>query len=193
MSPVRLAAFSGSTREGSTNTKLVGAIAAIASEMGADVNVISLADHAAPLYDPELEAKSGIPESIKALQAIWTGSDAIFVASPEYNGSVTPLLKNTIDWISRVSIEGEERSLAFRKPVWSLGAVSPGSQGGVNSLYQLRPIVARLGAIVMPEQLTVGDGFSAFTDDGGFTNERTTGLAQTQVARLLDVAGKLKA
>ena len=192
MTTVRLTCFSGSTREGSLNTKLATIIAGMARAKGADVHHLSLADYPAPLYHEAYEREHGVPEPIKALQAEWVRSDAIFVASAEYNGSITPLMKNTIDWVSRVKVEGEPGSLAFKKPVWSLGAVSPGVQGGVNSLYQLRPIIARLGAIVMPEQLTVGGGASAFNEDDSFANARTVGLAEAQLDRLLDVAAKLK-
>ncbi|MGD1888302.1 MAG: NADPH-dependent FMN reductase [Cohaesibacteraceae bacterium] len=192
MSSVRLLALSGSTRDGSVNTKLASTITSMASNVGFDAVQISLADHPAPLFDADWEKQNGPPEPIKALQALMVEQDAIFVASPEYNGGITPLLKNTIDWLSRVRVEGQPGSLVFKKPVWSLGAVSPGVQGGVNSLYQLRPTITRLGAIVMPEQLTVGGGASAFNEDGSFANDRTINLATAQLERLFDVAGKLK-
>lgn len=192
MSSIRFLALSGSTRDGSVNTQLATTITAMAAELGFETRQISLADYPAPLYDGDLEKAEGVPAPIKALQALMVEQDAIFVASPEYNGGITPLLKNTIDWLSRVSVEGEPRSLVFNKPVWAIGAVSPGVQGGVNSLYQLRPTVTRLGAIVLPEQLTIGGGASAFNEDGTFANERTVSLAKAQLERLHHVAGRLK-
>ena len=192
MSQIRFLALSGSTRDGSVNTQLAATVTAMATEVGFQASQISLADHPAPLFDADWEKANGVPDPIKALQALMVEQDAIFVASAEYNGGITPLLKNTIDWLSRVKVEGEPGSHVFRKPVWSLGAASPGVQGGVNSLYQLRPTIMRLGAIVMPEQLTIGGGASAFNEDGSFANDRTVSLARAQLERLLHVAGKLK-
>ncbi|MEM1288004.1 MAG: NAD(P)H-dependent oxidoreductase [Pseudomonadota bacterium] len=189
MSNVTFLALSGSTRPGSVNTMLANAMVERAKKAGADAKLISLKDYPAPLYDTELESADGVPSSIKQLYDLIASTSAIFVASPEYNGGYTPLLKNTIDWMSRVKSESGH---AFRDPLYSLGAVSPGVQGGVNGLYQLRPTIARLGAIVMPEQLTIGGGASAFGDDGDFTNERTQGLADAQLSRLLETAAKLK-
>ncbi|MBV6659063.1 MAG: NAD(P)H-dependent oxidoreductase [Devosiaceae bacterium] len=189
MSTVSFLAFSGSTRQGSLNTRLAAAVTARAAKLGADAQHISLADYPAPLFDPTWEAENGVPEPIVELHKLVSAQDAVFIASPEYNGGYTPLLKNTIDWLSRVKAEGRH---PFRSPVYSLGAVSPGVQGGVNGLFQLRPTIARLGAIVMPEQITLGGGGSAFDDKGDFTNERTESLAQAQLTRLLAVAGKLK-
>lgn len=190
MSKVKFLALSGSTRPGSVNTMLAAAMTNRAEGAGADAQQISLKDYPAPLYDPELEGAEGVPQAITDLYDLIASQDAVFIASPEYNGGYTPLLKNTIDWMSRVKSESGH---AFRDPVYSLGAVSPGVQGGVNGLYQLRPTIARLGAIVMPEQVTLGGGASAFGDDGDFTNERTRGLADGQIKRLIETASKLKA
>ncbi|MEM1302576.1 MAG: NAD(P)H-dependent oxidoreductase [Pseudomonadota bacterium] len=186
---VSFLALSGSTRPGSLNTMLATTMTKLAADMGADATLISLAQYPAPLFDQEFEAANGIPQPIQELYTLIAAQDAVFLASPEYNGGYTPLLKNTIDWLSRVKPDGRH---AFRDPVYSLGAVSPGMQGGVNGLYQLRPTIARLGAIVMPEQLTIGGGASGFGEAGGFSNDRTTSLAQAQLQRLLAVAGKLK-
>ena len=189
MSAVSLLLFAGSTRPGSINTKLAAAVAAMAAGIGFAARHISLADYPAPLYDPQLDAAEGPPESIVALYGLIANSDAVFLASPEYNGGYTPLMKNTIDWLSRVKADGRH---AFRDPVYSLGATSPGLQAGINGLFQLRPTIARLGAIVMPEQLTVPNGPSAFKEDGSFENERTVSLAKAQLERLHHVAGRLK-
>ena len=189
MSPIAFLAFSGSTRAGSYNTQLAAAMVARASALGAQATLVSLADHPAPLYDSDWEDANGVPEPIVGLYRLLAAQDAVFIASPEYNGGYTPLLKNTIDWLSRVKADGRH---AFRDPLYSLGAASPGAQGGLNGLHALRPTINRLGAITMPEQLTIASAGSAFGEDGDFTNERTQSLAQAQLTRLFAVAGKLR-
>ena len=186
MNPVKLVAFSGSTRDGSHNTRLATAVSSIAADLGADVTHISLKDYPAPLFDPDWEKENGIPVSVTELGALMMASDAAFLASPEYNSGVTPLLKNTIDWLSRL------KPHPFKETLFSLGGASPGSLGGVRGLFALRTTLVGLNAIVMPEQLTVGGAGSAFNEDGSFSNERTQSLASAQLERLIDVAGKLR-
>ena len=187
--PVAFLAFSGSTRQGSFNTKLASAMAARASARGARATLVSLADHPAPLYDAAWEAAHGVPEPIHRLHDLLAAQDAVFIATPEYNGGTTPLLKNTLDWLSRVKTEGRH---PFRDPVYALGAASPGAQGGINALYALRPTVSRLGAIVMPEQLTIAGAPSAFDEQGDFAVPRTRDLADALLDRLLHVAARLR-
>lgn len=187
MSSIKLLAFSGSTRTGSLNTKLATAIANLAKELGADVTQLALSDYPAPLFDADWQADNSVPQSITDLAALMDQHDAVFIASPEYNSGVAPLLKNTIDWLSRL------KPHPFKKPVFSLGAASPGTLGGVRGLASLRVTLVGLGAITMPEQLTVGGAGTAFNEDGSFANERSQGFAKAQLERLIDVAGKLKA
>lgn len=187
MSAVKLLVFSGSTRQGSHNTKLATAVAMMAGSLGADVNQISLADHEAPLFHQDWERENGVPQTVADLGALMTESDAAFIASPEYNSGVTPLLKNTIDWLSRL------KPHPIKETVFSLGGASPGMLGGIRGLFALRTTLVGLNAIVMPEQLTVGGAASAFNEDGSFTNERTVSLATAQLERLISVAGKLRA
>lgn len=187
MSAAKLLVFSGSTRNGSLNTKLASAIANLAKELGFDVTLISLSDYAAPLFDPDWEAENGVPQTIFDLGALIDEHDAVFIASPEYNSGLTPLLKNTIDWLSRL------KPHPIKAPVFSLGGASPGVLGGIRGLFSLRATLVGLNAIVMPEQLTVGGAGSAFNEDGTFAVERTQGFAKAQLERLLDVAAKLKA
>ncbi len=186
MSAVKLLVFSGSTRQGSHNTKLATAVSALASDLGADVTHISLSDYSAPLFDPDWEKENGIPQTIIDLGALMTDADAAFIASPEYNSGQTPLLKNTIDWLSRL------KPHPFKETLFSLGGASPGAMGGIRGLFSLRTTLVGLNAIVMPEQLTVGGAASAFNDDGGFANERSADFANVQLARTLDVARKLR-
>lgn len=186
MSAVKLLVFSGSTRQGSHNTKLATAVASMASDLGADSTLVSLADYPAPLFDPDWEKENGAPQTILNLGALMAASDAAFIASPEYNSGQTPLLKNTIDWLSRL------KPHPFKETLFSLGGASPGTLGGIRGLFSLRTTLVGLNAIVMPEQLTVGGAASAFNEDGGFANERSADFANAQLERLIDVAGKLR-
>lgn len=187
MSSIKLLVFSGSTRKGSVNTKLATAVTNLAKDMGADVTQIVLSDYPAPLFDADWEAENGVPQPIKDLGTLMGDHDAVFIASPEYNSGLTPLLKNTVDWLSRL------KPHPIKAPIFSLGGASPGVLGGVRGLVSLRMTLVGLNAIVLPEQLSVGGAGSAFHEDGSFVAERTQGFAQAQLERLLEVAGKLKA
>src|ERR1700760_1974754 len=98
---IRILAFSGSTRRGSFNQKLLNIAAHGAAEAGANITHISLNDYPLPIYDADLESQSGLPANAEALQKLVAEHDALLIASPEYNGGYTALLKNTLDWLSR--------------------------------------------------------------------------------------------
>jgi chromate reductase len=130
MSAVKLLVFSGSTRQGSHNTKLATAVAAMAGDLGAKVTLISLADFEAPLFNQDWERENGVPQTITDLGALMAESDAAFIASPEYNSGVTPLLKNTIDWLSRL------KPHPIKETVFSLGGASPGMLGAFAAFFR---------------------------------------------------------
>ena len=187
MLPVSLLVFSGSTRQGSFNTALATAITHMARDLGAAPTQVSLADYPAPLFDPDWEKANGVPETIRSLGALMARSDAAFIASPEYNSGLTPLLKNTIDWLSRLSPH------PFRDTLFAIGGASPGALGTARALPSLRTTLIGLDAIVMPGQLAIGSAAGAFNEDGSLANERTRGFATAQLERLISVAQKLRA
>ncbi|WP_425088996.1 NADPH-dependent FMN reductase [Stappia sp.] len=189
MKDVRILTFSGSTRSGSYNTRLAELVTRTASEAGAEATRISLADYPMPIYNGDLEANEGVPEAAKALKEVMQAHHGIFIASPEYNTSVSPLLKNTLDWVSRLSADGEPPAAAFKSRVFALGAASPGALGGIRGLMGLRTIMEiGYGALVIPEMSTVPAAASAFDDDGALSNERAAGLLEAMVKRLIDEA-----
>jgi NAD(P)H-dependent FMN reductase len=189
MTTVRILTFSGSIRSGSFNTKLADLVARRAAAAGAEVTQVSLADYPMPIYNGDLEKDEGVPEAAKALKKVMQAHDGIFIASPEYNTSVSPLLKNTLDWVSRLSDEGEPPAAAFRNRVFALGAASPGALGGIRGLMGLRTIMEiGLGALVIPDMSTVPAAASAFDDDGSLSNERAAGLLDAMVKRLISEA-----
>ena len=183
---LRILAFAGSTHRESVNKKVVRVAAAGAREAGADVTEIDLRDYRLPVFDQDDELEQGKPENAKALKQLMIDHHAFLIAAPEYNSSVTGVLKNSIDWVSRPD-EGEAAPLvAFRGKVVTLMSASPGAFGGLRGLVHLRSILGNLGCIVLPDQAAVPKAHEAFTDDGTLVDDaqhqRILGLGRTLAA-----------
>lgn len=171
--PTPLLVFAGSTRAQSFNRRLARVAADLGREAGAAVTHIELADFDLPLYNADLEAQ-GAPRDVVRLKEIFHAHPAWVVCSPEYNGSYTGLLKNTIDWVSS-PIKGD--------PVWSSGtkpfagkvvgllAASPGALGGLRSLSHLAPLLMNLQCWVSPRQFALAKAGEAFSAEGQLVNE----------------------
>ncbi|HEY0292945.1 MAG TPA: NAD(P)H-dependent oxidoreductase [Hansschlegelia sp.] len=188
----KIVVFAGSVRTGSINEKLAAAAAVALAAAGAEVAHISLKDYPLPLYDADLQAREGVPGAADRLVDLFLGAEGVFVASPEYNASFSPLLKNTFDWMSRVNREGLPPLPAFKKRVFALGAVSNGAMGGYRGLTQLRTMMELgLGALVLPDMAAVGNSAEAFDAEGRLANPRTAAFFDTVIAKLLDHAGRL--
>ena len=161
MSKPKILAFSGSTRNGSLNSRLATIVANELRIAGGEVNLISLSDYPLPIYDGDFEKENSVPEQAHQLHELFRTHQGIFIACPEYNGGYTPLLKNTIDWISRIKVEGEQS--VFKNRIFALGAATPGGLGGIRGLIGIRPVLeVALGAMVLPDQLIIpkaGDVF----------------------------------
>lgn len=191
---INLVCLSGSVREGSLNTKLAAAAAATAASLGANAKCLDLRDYAMPIYDGDLETRGGPPAAAKALKAELERHQAVFIACPEYNASITPLMKNTLDWVSRVRAEGEEPLQVFRTRVFAIGAASPGGYGGMRSLLAMRTVLEiGLGALVIPEQIAVANAGQAFGEDAALKDERMRSLLTRVMERLIATAGRLAA
>ncbi|MBN8549101.1 MAG: NAD(P)H-dependent oxidoreductase, partial [Deltaproteobacteria bacterium] len=134
---VKILAFSGALRAESFNHKLLLVAVQGAKDAGADVTVISLRDYPMPLYDQEIEDATGIPEHAKRFKELMKSHHGFLIASPEYNSSVTAVLKNSLDWASRME-DGEKELAAFSGKVAGLISASPGSLGGLRGLAHLR-------------------------------------------------------
>jgi len=162
-------AFAGSTRQDSFNARLVAAAAEGARKSGADVTLISLSDYAMPLYDGDLEAEGGLPESALKLKALFEKADGFLIASPEYNSGYSAVLKNTLDWISR-PVEGEAmlQQFAGRKAV--IMAASPGGLGGLRGLYQLRALLQNMQVTVLPQMHALAQAHEKFAADGSLND-----------------------
>ena len=181
--------FAGSIRTGSFNARLAALAAKELARGQAEVTRISLVDYPMPLYDGDLETRSGPPENAVKLKRLFAAHHGVFIASPEYNASVAPLLKNTLDWVSRVRENKEPPLAAYRDRVFALGAASNGTYGGVRSLMALRHVLELgCGALVIPEQIAVREAASAFDEDDALKDERAAGLLTRVTARLVDLA-----
>jgi chromate reductase len=159
----KVLAFSGSTREESYNQKLINDAAKIASSLGAEVTVIHLNDYPMPFYDGDLEAKNGLPEYAKKLRNLMIASDAIIIATPEYNNSISAVLKNSIDWASR-SETGTPSRAAFSGKRFALMSASPGSHGGIRGLTHLKAIIEDIGGSVISKQLALPSAHIYFSN-----------------------------
>ena len=184
----KILAFAGSSRIDSFNKKAVALAAAGAREDGAEVTLLDLRDYRLPLFDQDEEGADGLPANALELKTIFGMHNGLIIASPEYNSSVTPLLKNTIDWISRPA-PGEPSLAAFRGKVASLVSASPGALGGLRGLVHLRAILGNIGVIVLPDQLAIAKAHEAFDDKGELKDPRQqTSIRQIgrQLAETLD-------
>jgi NAD(P)H-dependent FMN reductase len=167
----KILAFAGSTRIDSFNKKLVKVAAAGAMENGADVTVIDLRDFAMPLYDADLEQKEGLPSNARKLKDLMLSHQGFLISSPEYNSSISGVLKNTIDWTSRQS-EGEEPLACFKGKVAGIMSASPGGLGGLRGLVHVRAILENINVLVIPEQVAIAKAHEAFNSDGTLKDKK---------------------
>ena len=183
----KILAFAGSTRRGSWNRKLIQVAVDATRAAGGDVSLIDLAEYPLPLYDGDLEEREGLPDNALRLKALFKEHDALLIASPEYNSSIPPLLKNTLDWVSR-EWQGESGLVPYQNKVAAIIAASPGQFGGMRMLPHLRQILNTLGVLVLPGQVSVPIAHQAF-DDGG--NLKSTQRLDELVAELVQVTAAL--
>ncbi len=164
--PPQILAFAGSTRTDSYNKKLVKLTVRGAEAAGAAVTLVDLRDLPMPLYDGDLEDREGLPVNAKKFKDLLVAHQGLLIASPEYNSSISAVLKNAIDWASRTETEGEPSLIAFRGKVAGLMSASPGALGGLRGLIPLRSILGNIGVIVLPDQVAVSKAHEAFLEDG---------------------------
>lgn len=187
----RILALAGSTREASFNKRLVRVAVAGARAAGAEVTLIDLRDLALPLYDQDLEAAEGLPDGAWKLKQIMREHDGLLISSPEYNSSVTAVLKNAIDWASRPSGTGEPPLVCFTGKVAALMSASPGALGGLRGLVHLRSILGNINVIVLPEQVAVAQAHEAFNEDGTLRDADKQAAVEHLGRRVAEVVRKL--
>ena len=162
----KILAFSGSIRRESWNRKLIQTAVDAARAAGGEVTLIDLADYPLPLYNGDLEDKEGLPDSALRLKALFKDHDALLISSPEYNSSIPPLLKNSIDWVSR-EWQGESGLVPYQNKVAAIMGASPGMLGGMRMLPHLRQILNTLGVLVLPGQFSLSHADQAFAPENG--------------------------
>jgi NAD(P)H-dependent FMN reductase len=188
----KILVFAGSIRTGSYNGRLAARAVKELMQAGAEVSWISLLDYPLPLYDGDLETNSGTPENALKLKRLMMAHQGVFIVSPEYNASIPPLLKNALDWISRVRERNEPPLAAYQNRVFALGAASPRGSGGVYALLALRQTLAiGCGALVIPEQIAVARASEAFDDMDNLKDEKLAILLQQVVQRLIEMAQEM--
>lgn len=186
----KLIFLAGSARKESCNKKLAKAAANKAKELGADATFIDLSDYDLPIFCEDYEAENGMPPAAKDLKKLFSEHDGFLISSPEYNSTFSPLLKNTLDWMSR---PGDDGSNCFQGKVSAMMAASPGPQGGLRGLPQLRALlnnIAMHGTHVIPAQFALGNAFNAFDDNGNLIEKNT--FFEATVKQLVETAEKLK-
>jgi chromate reductase len=164
MSALKILVIPGSLRTGSHNAKLAAAAAYEFARLGAEVTRISLADFPLPIYDGDLQAKSGVPKNAINLKRMMSAHHGVLMVTPEYNSSVPALVKNTIDWVSRVQDVQETRGQVFRERAFAIAAASESRLGGTRSLAALRLILSACHAPVVPNQLALSFAGEAYDD-----------------------------
>ena len=188
----KILAFAGSLRKDSFNKKVLNIGVQGAKEAGGEVTVIDLQDWNLPLFNQDDEAKFGIPQTAVKLKKLFREMDGLLIASPEYNSSITGVLKNTLDWVSRPHPEEKEYLECFTGKVAALLSASPGALGGIRGLVHLRSILGNIGVIVLPGQQSISNAEKAFDESGQLKDEKKQKAVLTIGKDLVGVLEKLK-
>lgn len=188
----RILAFAGSAREGSFNKKLVRIAADGARQAGAEVTLLDLRDLPMPIFDEDLEKSEGLPANARRFKEMLMAHDGLLISSPEYNSSISALLKNAIDWASRPS-PGESPLQCYVGKVAVLMSASPGALGGLRGLVTLRMILGNIRVLVLPDQLALSKAHEAFNSDGSLKDATMQQGIQRLGATLAETLRKLKA
>jgi chromate reductase len=188
MSALKILVIPGSMRSGSHNAKLAMAVSHEFALAGADVTRISLADYPLPIYDADVQAKSGVPKNAVNLKRLIGSHHGVLMVTPEYNSSVPALVKNTIDWITRVQDPHESRGQVFRETPFAIAAASEGRLGGTRALAALRLILSACHAIVVPNQLALSFADQAYDDMDRLKKEADIEALKALVRQLIDVS-----
>jgi chromate reductase len=188
MSALKILVIPGSLRSGSLNARLAAAAAYQFAQMGADVTRISLGDFPLPIYDGDLQTKSGVPKNAINLKRMIGAHHGVLIVTPEYNSSVPPLVKNTIDWVSRVQDTHETRGQVFRQRAFAIAAASEGRLGGTRCLAALRLILSACHAMVIPNQLALSFADQAYDDMDRLKQAADIEALNALVRQLIDVS-----
>jgi NAD(P)H-dependent FMN reductase len=192
MSALKVLVIPGSLRTGSLNARLASLIVRELALANIDVTQISLADYPLPIYDGDLETKAGVPENALNLKRMIGRHHGVIIVSPEYNSSLPPLVKNTIDWVTRVRERDETLGQVFRERVFAIAAASNGKFGGLRVLMGLRQVLELgCGAQVIPRQMALSFAESAYDDNEQLKNPADAAMLHAMLRQLVDVAQRM--
>jgi chromate reductase len=167
----KILAFAGSTRVESFNKKLLRIAVGGARAAGAEVTHLDLREIPMPLYDGDLETREGLPSNAKRFKQLMIDHEGLLIAAPEYNSSISAVLKNAIDWASRPE-PNEPPLIAFTGKVAALMSASQGTLGGLRGLAALRLILGNINVLILPGQVAVPRAPAAFDDAGNLKDEK---------------------
>jgi chromate reductase len=191
MSALKILVIPGSLRTGSLNARLAAAAAHEFAAAGAEVTRISLGDFPLPLYDGDLQAKSGVPKHAVNLKRMIGAHHGVLIVTPEYNSSVPALVKNTIDWVTRVQDAHETRGQVFRDRAFAIAAASGNRLGGTRALAALRLILAACQATVIPNQLALSFADEAYDDRDRLKHPADVEALKALARQLIDVSQRM--
>jgi chromate reductase len=191
MSALKILVIPGSLRTGSHNARLAAAAAHELAQAGAEVTRISLGDFPLPIYDGDLQAKSGAPKHAVNLKRMIGAHHGVLIVTPEYNSSVPALVKNTIDWVTRVQDAHETRGQVFRDRAFAIAAASENRLGGTRALAALRLILVACHATVIPSQLALSFAGEAYDDRDQLKNPADVEALKALARQLIDVSQRM--
>ena len=188
MPPPKILVVPGSVRTGSDNARLAALAAKELTLADAEVTLISLTDYWLPLYDPNTEEMSGPPPNAVRLKRMIAAHHGMFLATPEFNASMPPLVLNTLAWLSRVRDRNDSPHGVFGGRVFALGAATRDSYGGIRALLALRQVLEiGCGALVLPEQICVASADQAFDEMDNLNDERSAEQLRVIARRLVEL------
>jgi len=182
----RILVLPGSLRSGSFNIRLASAAALDLAGQGADVTRVSLEDYPLPILDQDMERSAGLPENAIKLGRMVAAHDGVLIASPEYNSSIPPLLKNAIDWVSRMRTDGGRPLRPWNGRTVALASASDRRFGGARALYHLRSVLMSVGAQIVTEQCSVAAASKAFAEDGSLLEDHDRVALNNTCRSLID-------
>ena len=191
MPALKILVIPGSLRTGSLNARLAATAAYELAQVGADVTRISLGDFPLPIYDGDLQTKSGVPKHAVNLKRMIGVHHGVLVVTPEYNSSVPPLMKNAIDWVTRVQDAHETRGQVFRERAFAIAAASESRLGGTRALAELRLILSACRATVIPNQLALSFAGEAYDDMDRLKHPADIEALQALVRQLVEVSQRM--
>ncbi len=191
MSALKILVIPGSLRTGSLNARLAAAAAYEFAQADAEVTRISLGDFPLPIYDGDLQSRSGVPKNAINLKRMIGAHHGVLIVTPEYNASVPPLVKNAIDWVTRVQDPPEARGQVFRERAFAIAAASASRLGGTRALAALRLILSACQASVIPNQLGLSFAAEAYDDMERLKHPADIEALKALVRQLIDVSQRM--